>query len=79
MTPNYVLRGFPRKVRLRISRSDEWCVWRCGCDGTLRDTLFSAIQDGAENGNEELPTLPSKGITKRAVCNAGWDGLQGRV
>jgi hypothetical protein len=57
MTPDYVLGGFTRKVGLRIGWGDEGCVWRRGREGVLRDTLFGAAKDGAENGNEELPAL----------------------
>ena len=76
MAPDYVLSGFLRKVGLRIGWGDEGRVWRRGCQGVLGDARFGAAKDGAENGNEELTALMGEGITKRAVCNAGWDGLQ---
>jgi hypothetical protein len=75
MTPDYVLGSFLRKVGLRIGWGDEGGVWHRGREGALRDTLFSAAKDGAEDGNEELPALVGEGIAKRAICNAGWDGL----
>jgi len=76
VTPDDVLGGFPREVGLRIGWGDEGGVWRRGREGGLGDTPFGAAKDGAENGNEELPALVGEGIAKRAVCNAGWDGLQ---
>jgi hypothetical protein len=76
MAPDYVLGGFQRKVGLRIGRGDEGRVWSRGRQGTLRDALFGAAKDGAENGNEELTTLVGEGIAKWAVCNVGWDRLQ---
>ena len=75
VTPDYVFGGFPRKVGSRIIWGDEGCVWRRGREGALRDTLFGGAKDGAEDGNEEFPAFSSEGITKRAVCTAGWDGL----
>lgn len=49
MTPDDVLRGFSRKVGLRIGWSDEQCVWRRGRERALRDTPFCAAEDGAED------------------------------
>ena len=76
MPPDYVFGGFELKVGLRIGWGDEGRVWRHGRQGVLRDALFGAAKDGAENGNEELTALVGEGITKGAVCNVGWDRLQ---
>jgi hypothetical protein len=76
MAPDYVLGGFEIKVGLRISRGNEGRVWRHGRQGGLRDALFGAAKDGAENGNEELTTLVGEGIAKWAVCTVGWYRLQ---
>ena len=76
MAPDYVLGGFLHKVGLRISWGDEGHVWHRGHQGALGDALFGATKDGVKNRNEKLTALVGKGITKRAICNAGWDGLQ---
>ena len=76
MPPDYVFGGFELKVGLRIGWGDEGRVWRHGRQGVLRDALFGAAKDGAENGNEELTTLAGEGIAKWAVCTIGWDRLR---
>jgi hypothetical protein len=78
MTPDHVLCGFLAKVGLRIGWGDEGRVWGRGREGALRDTLFGAAEDGAEDGDEEVPAFLGEGIAKGAVCDAGWDGLQGK-
>jgi hypothetical protein len=73
MTPDYVLRRFPRKVGLRIGRGDERRVRRCGREGALGDAAFGAPQEGAKNRNEEVTAFPGEGIAEGGEGDAGWD------
>jgi hypothetical protein len=73
MTPDYVLRRFPRKVGLRIGRGDERRVRRCGREGALGDAAFGAAQEGAKNRNEEVAAFLGEGIAEGAEGDAGWD------
>jgi hypothetical protein len=77
MTPNKLLRSFPRKVGLRINWGDEWCVLRGRSERILRGARFGAAKDGPENGNEEFSALLSKRVAQSSIGDAGWDALHG--
>jgi len=75
VAPNYVLRGFPRKIGLRIGWGDEWRVGCGGRERALGYARFCAAQDRAENRNEEIAALLSEDISERAIGDARWDRL----
>jgi hypothetical protein len=70
VAPDDVLRGFERKVGLRVGWSNKGCVWRRGLERALRGTRFGAVEHRAENGDEKLAAFLGEGIAKRAKRNS---------
>ena len=75
VAPDDLLRGFERKVGLRVGWSDKRCVGGRGYESGLRGTRFGAVEYGAENGDEKVAAFMSEGVAKRSEGNSWWDCL----
>ena len=75
VTPDDLLRGFERKVGLRVGWGDKMRVGGRGRERGLRGTRFGAVEHGAENGDEKVAAFMSEGVAKRSEGNPCRDCL----